>query len=41
MAIYRDDQERQEFLEGLKEVVESHRVECHAYCLMSNHYHLV
>ncbi len=41
MTIYRDDRDRREFLDLLGQVFESHSVECHAYCLMSNHYHLV
>ena len=41
MAIYHDDDDRHRFLTTLERVVERHRIECHAYCLMSNHYHLV
>ena len=41
MAIYHDDFDRRRFLTILDTVVERHRIECHAYCLMSNHYHLV
>ena len=41
MAIYCDDVDRHRFLRVLETVVERHRIECHAYCLMSNHYHLV
>ena len=41
MEIYRDDVDRERFVTVLEEVVERHRIECHAYCLMSNHYHLV
>ncbi len=41
MAIYDDDADRCRFLTILETVVARHRIECHAYCLMSNHYHLV
>ncbi len=41
MAIYRDDGDRRRFLTTLDTIVERYQVECHAYCLMSNHYHLV
>jgi REP-associated tyrosine transposase len=41
MAIYDDDVDRYRFLAVLEAVVERYGVECHAYCLMSNHYHLV
>jgi putative transposase len=41
MAIYCDDIDRCRFLRILEIVVERYRLECHAYCLMSNHYHLV
>jgi REP element-mobilizing transposase RayT len=41
MAIYHDDADRDRFLAILKTAVERYSVECHAYCLMSNHYHLV
>jgi putative transposase len=40
-AIYDDDVDRRQFLTMLEKVVEQHRIECHAYCLMSTHYHLV
>jgi len=41
MGIYCDDVDRGRFLTILESVVERYRIECHAYCLMSNHYHLV
>ena len=41
MAIYCDDTDRFRFLALLEHTVERYRVECHAYCLMANHYHLV
>ena len=40
-AIYEDDTDRFRFLEVLGEVVERFNWRCHAYCLMTNHYHLV
>lgn len=39
--IYQDDQDRQAFLHTLAEVVVRFNWRCHAYCLMTNHYHLV
>jgi putative transposase len=41
MAIYCDDVDRRQFLSILETVVERYRLECHAYCEMSNHYHAV
>jgi putative transposase len=41
VAIYDDDDDREEFLALLSRAVEVHGVECHAYCMMTNHYHLV
>jgi putative transposase len=41
MPIYRDDHDRHTFLDRLAAIVEHYRLECYAYCLMSNHYHLV
>jgi REP-associated tyrosine transposase len=41
MPIYDDDGDRHQFLTILATVVEQYHVDCHAYCLMSNHYHLV
>ena len=40
-AIYEDDADRQSFLNVLAEVVERYHWVCHAFCLMTNHYHLV
>jgi REP element-mobilizing transposase RayT len=40
-AIYRDSSDRRRFLELLAEVVEHYRWRMLAYCLMSNHYHLL
>lgn|ERR671936_1195969 len=39
--IYADDYERRIFLKLLERVVDRYRWTCLAYCLMSNHYHLV
>jgi REP element-mobilizing transposase RayT len=41
MAIFLDDGDRECFLSILESTVERHRWECHAYCLMGNHFHLV
>jgi REP element-mobilizing transposase RayT len=40
-AVFRDDQDRQRFLDTLAELVERFGVRLHAYCLMPNHYHLL
>jgi len=40
-AIYQDDGDRESFLGMLGEVVERFNWLCHAYCPMTNHYHLV
>lgn len=40
-AIYEDDKDRLLFLRTLAEVVERFNWLCHAYCLMTNHYHLL
>src|ERR1700690_3964598 len=39
--IFMDDAERRLFLRILGEMVEHHRVVCHAWVLMDNHYHLL
>jgi len=39
--IYLDDSDRETFLETLAGVIHRFGWVCHAYCLMSNHYHLV
>lgn len=41
MEIYRDARDRRKFLRVLSLVANSHDLDCHAYCLMTNHYHLV
>jgi putative transposase len=40
-AIFDDDRDRQIFLKILSEVVAQFGWLCHAYCLMTNHYHLM
>ena len=40
-AIFADDQDRQRLLETLAEACEKTQWQVHAYCLMSNHFHLV
>lgn len=40
-SIYEDDRDREIFFEVLAEVVGRFNWHCHAYCLMTNHYHLV
>jgi REP element-mobilizing transposase RayT len=40
-AMYLGAADRHDFLGTLGRVVESHRWLCHAYCLMTNHYHLL
>ncbi len=39
-AIVRDDSDRRGFLDTLEHVVDRFGWFCHAYCLMTNHYHL-
>jgi len=39
--IFRDDKDRERFLNILEEVNDRYHWLCHAYCLMNNHYHLV
>ena len=39
--IFLDDADREKFLELLNQTVERFNWLCHAYCLMSNHYHLL
>ncbi|MCP4289451.1 MAG: transposase [Gammaproteobacteria bacterium] len=40
-AIYEDDLDRIRFLQILEEVAHTANWVCHAYCLMTNHYHMV
>ena len=39
--IFDDNGDRRKFLKILEEVIERYNWVCHAYCLMSNHYHLL
>jgi len=39
--IYEEDGDRVEFISIFQDVCESYNWVCHAYCLMSNHYHLL
>lgn len=39
--VYLDDGDRTQFLEVLAGVIDRFNWCCHAYCLMSNHYHLL
>lgn len=39
--IFADDQDREGLLAILSQVCQRFAVDCHAYCLMSNHYHLI
>jgi REP element-mobilizing transposase RayT len=38
---YKDDDDRKAFLSVLESECETYSWVCHAYCLMSNHYHLL
>ena len=40
-AIFKDNQDRELFLDTLKKVIDRYHWLCHAYCFMDNHYHLV
>jgi REP element-mobilizing transposase RayT len=40
-AIYRNDVDRQDFIKTLAETCQKTGWQVHAYCLMSNHFHLV
>ena len=39
--IYEDDDDRLAFLSVFEDVCQRYNWVCHAYCLMSNHYHLL
>ena len=41
MAVFRDDGDREIFLDILGDTVALRKWVCHAYCLMGNHYHLL
>ena len=40
MKIFLDDVDRRHFLAMLADVVQRYALRCHAYCEMTNHYHL-
>jgi len=40
-AIFKDDDDRELFLDTLSKVNERYNWICHSYCLMNNHYHLL
>lgn len=40
-AIFEDDRDREQFLRLLADVVQRNGWQCHAFCLMPNHYHLL
>lgn len=39
--IFKDDKDRNKFLDWIADAVEGHHIVVHAYCLMNNHYHLL
>jgi len=39
--VYRDDHDRETFLNTLQQLTKRYNWLCHAYCLMDNHYHLL
>lgn len=40
-ALVRDDRDRARWVDTLAQMVEQYRVRCHAWVLMTNHYHLL
>jgi len=40
-AVFKDDKDRENFLNTLQHVNKRYNWLCHAYCLMDNHYHLL
>ena len=40
-AIYLNEEDRQHFCQLLAHVVRRYAWRCHAFCLMTNHYHLL
>lgn len=40
-SIFRDNEDRETFLDVLKNVNRRYNYLCHAYCLMDNHYHII
>ena len=41
LRVYRDNRDRTNFLDRLGRVCDRHGWECHAYCLLGTHYHLL
>lgn len=39
--VFKDDTDRENFLNALQHVIKRYNWICHAYCLMTNHYHLL
>ena len=39
--VFKDDHDRESFLNALQHVNKRYNWICHAYCLMTNHYHLL
>jgi len=39
--VFRDDEDRETFLDTLAAIVKRFGWHCHAYCLMDNHFHLL
>ena len=39
--IFKDERDREIFLDTLSQVDKRYNWLCHAYCLMNNHYHLI
>ncbi len=40
-SVFRTDRDRENFLNTLQHVTKKYNWICHAYCLMTNHYHLL
>ena len=38
--VFKEEQDREDFLNTLAHVTKRYHWICHAYCLMTNHYHL-
>jgi len=39
--VFRDEQDREAFLDTLQHVIKRYNWLCHVYCLMDNHYHIL
>ncbi|HTG01923.1 MAG TPA: transposase [Nitrospirota bacterium] len=39
--VFKDDEDRRNFLNTLRHVNKKYNWICHAYCLMTNHYHFL